>query len=158
MNILLFGATRPTGLQVAKQSLERGHTVTAFVRDAGRLTTRDDRLRVVTGDTTRDAGADQRGGGLARHQLSASRWVQRCSCVSASSASTRSVTRCGRSSRFFSRHDCTSRSSSSGTGCAAAAATRGGSSFSTRVVRARSSGASNIRRPVSRKNATAPTA
>lgn len=57
MNILLFGATGPTGLQVAKQSLERGHTVTAFVRDAGRLTTRDDRLRVVTGDTTRDAGA-----------------------------------------------------------------------------------------------------
>lgn len=39
------------------QALARGHTVTAFVRDPGRLATHDERVSVVVGDTTRDAAA-----------------------------------------------------------------------------------------------------
>ena len=57
MKILLFGATGPTGQHVLAQALSRGHTVTAFVRDPGRLATPDERVRVVVGDTTRDAMA-----------------------------------------------------------------------------------------------------
>jgi len=57
MNVLVFGATGPTGSLVAQQALERGHSVTAFVRDPAGLALRHERLRVVTGDTTRDASA-----------------------------------------------------------------------------------------------------
>jgi putative NADH-flavin reductase len=57
MKLLLFGATGPTGSQVAKQALERGHTVTAFVRDPAKLSIKHERLRVVTGDTTRNESA-----------------------------------------------------------------------------------------------------
>jgi len=54
MNILVFGATGPTGQQVVKQALGQGHTVTAFVRNPATLPTNDKRVRVVIGDTTRD--------------------------------------------------------------------------------------------------------
>lgn len=57
MNILIFGASGPTGSLVARQALERGHAITAFVRDPARLSLRRERLRVITGDTTRDEGA-----------------------------------------------------------------------------------------------------
>lgn len=54
MNILVFGATGHTGHQVVTQALGQGHTVTAFVRNPGKLAIVDERLRVVIGDTTRD--------------------------------------------------------------------------------------------------------
>lgn len=54
MKILVFGATGPTGRQVVTQALSRGHSVTAFVRNPQALSIDDKRLRVVTGDTTRD--------------------------------------------------------------------------------------------------------
>ncbi|MGH8767187.1 MAG: NAD(P)-dependent oxidoreductase [Burkholderiales bacterium] len=54
MNILVFGATGPTGQQVVNQALSQGHTVTAFVRNPAALPISDQRLRVVIGDTTRD--------------------------------------------------------------------------------------------------------
>lgn len=57
MNILIFGASGPTGSQVARQALERGHSVTAFVRNPARLAITSERLRAVTGDATRDEGA-----------------------------------------------------------------------------------------------------
>lgn len=57
MKILIFGASGPTGLQVAKQALDRGHAVTAFVRDPAKFAIADERLRLVAGDTTRDASA-----------------------------------------------------------------------------------------------------
>lgn len=57
MKILLFGATGPTGRHILTQALTKGHGVTAFVRDPGRLTNRDERVRVIVGDTTRDAPA-----------------------------------------------------------------------------------------------------
>ena len=40
-----------------EQALAKGHAVTAFVRDPGRLANRDERVRVIVGDTTRDAPA-----------------------------------------------------------------------------------------------------
>ncbi len=54
MNILVFGASGGTGQQVVRQALAAGHVVTAFVRDRHALSISDERLRVVTGDTTRD--------------------------------------------------------------------------------------------------------
>lgn len=57
MKLLVFGATGPTGLEVVTQALERGHAVTAFVRDPRRLGRLRDRVRVAVGDVTADAGA-----------------------------------------------------------------------------------------------------
>lgn len=49
-NLLIFGATGPTGLQIVEQALERGAKVTAFVRDPAKLTVENPQLRHVTGD------------------------------------------------------------------------------------------------------------
>lgn len=49
MKITIFGATGGTGVEVVKQALEGGHTVTAFVRTPGVLAEQD-RLKVVIGD------------------------------------------------------------------------------------------------------------
>jgi putative NADH-flavin reductase len=57
VKILLFGATGATGRHVLAQALAKGHTVTAFVREPSRLADRDERMRVIVGDTTRDAPA-----------------------------------------------------------------------------------------------------
>jgi putative NADH-flavin reductase len=50
MNILIVGATRGIGLQLLKQALEHGHTVTALVRDPQKLSIQHDRLKVIKGD------------------------------------------------------------------------------------------------------------
>ncbi len=50
MRIIVFGATGGTGIEIVKQSLKRGHEVTAFVRDSSRLPVSDSKLRVVRGD------------------------------------------------------------------------------------------------------------
>jgi putative NADH-flavin reductase len=62
MNVIVFGASGRTGRLVVEQALEKGHTVTAFVRnptafseDAG-LIRAHPKLRVVAGDAL-DAGA-----------------------------------------------------------------------------------------------------
>ena len=52
MNITIFGATGTVGRLVVEQALDQGHDVTAFTRDAGRVTVEHDRLRVVEGDVT----------------------------------------------------------------------------------------------------------
>ncbi len=54
MNILVFGATGPTGQQIVKQALSRGHHVTAFARRPEALGTTDNHLRIVIGDITQD--------------------------------------------------------------------------------------------------------
>jgi len=54
MNILVFGATGQTGQQLVTQALSRGHRVTAFVRRPEALAAMAERLRIVTGDVTRD--------------------------------------------------------------------------------------------------------
>jgi len=50
MKLAIFGATGNTGLELVKQALEKGHNVTAFVRDSSRLSVKHDQLALVTGD------------------------------------------------------------------------------------------------------------
>jgi len=50
MNLAIFGATGNTGLELVKQALEKGHHVTAFVRDPSRLSIKHEQLNIVTGD------------------------------------------------------------------------------------------------------------
>ena len=50
MKLAVFGATGKTGLEIVKQALDQGHIVTAFVRDAARLTIEDEHLTFITGD------------------------------------------------------------------------------------------------------------
>ena len=50
MKVAIFGATGKTGLEVVKQALEKGHQVTAFVRDPARMPVEHDQLVLVTGD------------------------------------------------------------------------------------------------------------
>ncbi|KAH3805662.1 flavin reductase (NADPH)-like [Dreissena polymorpha] len=47
MKIALLGATGPSGLQVVKEALARGHTVTALVRNPEKLTEKHEKLKVV---------------------------------------------------------------------------------------------------------------
>ena len=55
MKLLVLGATGGTGQEVVSQALEKGHLVTAFVRDPSRLKFSADRLRVLTGTVTGDS-------------------------------------------------------------------------------------------------------
>ena len=50
MRIIVFGASGKTGLELVKQGLERGHNVTAFVRNPAKLEISHERLTVVRGD------------------------------------------------------------------------------------------------------------
>ena len=56
MRVVVFGATGRTGREILDQALEKGHEVTAFVRDASRLTFEnkdsavEGRPHIVTGD------------------------------------------------------------------------------------------------------------
>ena len=52
-NIVVFGATGRSGSAVVRRALERGHSVTAFVRNPGKVTVSDPKLRTVTGDVDR---------------------------------------------------------------------------------------------------------
>lgn len=52
MNITVFGATGTIGRLVVEQALAAGHQVTAFTRDAARVTAHHERLHVVEGDAT----------------------------------------------------------------------------------------------------------
>jgi len=54
MKIAVFGATGPTGQHLVAQAIEQGHEVTAFARRPDALPPRE-RVRVVQGDTMRDA-------------------------------------------------------------------------------------------------------
>jgi len=50
MKIVIFGATGGTGIELVKQALEQGHTVTAFVREPARLAIDNENLTFTTGD------------------------------------------------------------------------------------------------------------
>lgn len=50
MNLLIFGATGPTGVQLVQQALEHGHSVTAFARNPDAVMSKHERLTVVKGD------------------------------------------------------------------------------------------------------------
>jgi len=50
MKLAIFGATGNTGVEVVKQALEKGHEITAFVRNPERMDVQDKNLNLVTGD------------------------------------------------------------------------------------------------------------
>jgi putative NADH-flavin reductase len=51
MKIVVFGASRGVGLEVVKQALKAGHTVSAFVRSPDKFTMKDANLIVFKGDS-----------------------------------------------------------------------------------------------------------
>jgi putative NADH-flavin reductase len=50
MRLAILGATGGTGLEIVRHAIERGHTVTAFVRDSRRLQPFRDHIAVQQGD------------------------------------------------------------------------------------------------------------
>ena len=50
MKLLIIGATRGIGRRLVELALEESHTVTALVRDPGRMPVSHGRLRVIKGD------------------------------------------------------------------------------------------------------------
>ena len=50
MKLLVFGASGKTGREIVLQALDRGHEVTAFVRDPAKVKLSHKHLRVVRGD------------------------------------------------------------------------------------------------------------
>jgi len=50
MKIAIFGATGGTGSEIVKQALERGHVVTAFVRNPDKMMVQNERLTIIKGD------------------------------------------------------------------------------------------------------------
>lgn len=52
MKLVVLGATGGTGLEIIRQTIKRGHSVTAFVRSPGRLSMSalDDHLDIIKGD------------------------------------------------------------------------------------------------------------
>lgn len=55
MKIVLFGATGHVGQAIARETLRRGHAVTAIVRDLSRLTGAYPKLDVIVGDIAKPA-------------------------------------------------------------------------------------------------------
>jgi putative NADH-flavin reductase len=55
MKLAVFGATGPTGIQLTRQALERGHEVTVLARHPEALEITHPRLRVVRGDVLEPA-------------------------------------------------------------------------------------------------------
>ena len=49
-NILVFGASGGTGLEVVEQALEAGHKVTAILRQPDKFPIRHEQLRIIKGD------------------------------------------------------------------------------------------------------------
>ncbi len=58
MKVLVFGATGSVGRHVVEQGLERGHDVTAFVRDSSGLDVAHGRLTVFRGDVLDGASVE----------------------------------------------------------------------------------------------------
>jgi putative NADH-flavin reductase len=59
MNLVVFGATGRTGTEIVKQALEKGHEVTAFLREPSRMAIGHERLSTVSGDVFDPASVAQ---------------------------------------------------------------------------------------------------
>lgn len=59
MHLTVVGASGRTGVPLVEQATERGHRVTAFVRDADRLPVEHENLTVVEGDAYAGEGLDE---------------------------------------------------------------------------------------------------
>lgn len=58
MRIIVFGASGGTGSELVRQAIERGHDVTAFVRNPAKLRVASDRIIVARGDVMDAASVD----------------------------------------------------------------------------------------------------
>ncbi|MBF6480367.1 NAD(P)-dependent oxidoreductase, partial [Nocardia cyriacigeorgica] len=58
MRIAIFGATGTLGRHVLERALRQGHEVTALTRDASRVSTTHDNLRVLEGDVLDPAAVE----------------------------------------------------------------------------------------------------
>jgi putative NADH-flavin reductase len=59
VKLIVLGATGSTGLEIVRQSIERGHSVTAFVRSPERLKSYRDRITVKQGDLLNSADLEK---------------------------------------------------------------------------------------------------
>ena len=59
MKLAIFGATGKTGAEVVKQALEKGHIITAFVRNPDRMINKDEKINLITGDVFDPASVAQ---------------------------------------------------------------------------------------------------
>jgi len=59
MNLVVLGATGGTGLEIVRQAVERGHSITALVRSPDRLVPFGDRITVKRGDLLSSAELEQ---------------------------------------------------------------------------------------------------
>src|SRR6266705_7001714 len=59
MKLLVLGATGGTGLEIVRQAIEHGHSVTAFVRSPERLKPFQDRITVKQGDLLNSSELEQ---------------------------------------------------------------------------------------------------
>src|SRR5712672_2864295 len=59
INLLVLGATGGTGMEIVRQAIKRGHSVTALVRSPNRLTPFGDRITVKRGDPLNSAELEQ---------------------------------------------------------------------------------------------------
>jgi len=58
VNVIVFGATGATGRLIVDAALSAGHSVTAFVREPGRLQVQHPRLRSIVGDAMISSSVD----------------------------------------------------------------------------------------------------
>lgn len=59
MKLLVLGATGGTGMEIVRQAIERGHTVTVLVRSPDRLKAFRDRITVQQGDLLNSADLER---------------------------------------------------------------------------------------------------
>jgi len=59
MKLIVLGATGGTGIEIVRQAIERGHSVTALVRSPDRLKPFRDRITVTQGNLLNSSELEQ---------------------------------------------------------------------------------------------------
>lgn len=98
MNLVIFGASGGTGQALVQQALDRGHTVTAFVRNASRMRIKHRCLRLAVGNVLdyRAVEAAMVGQDAVLSALGHKRWVIKTSILSEGTMNiVAAMTKCG---------------------------------------------------------------